>query len=131
MQVLRLGENLPEMELLLPRGGATAFALDMTEPDGGPTNVLGSVEVVVDSSPTFVVAGTPETIWVVNNEDTLPDGSPVQSTTPGAEAVTRVMFLVTADQTLSLAAGPHRGGLRYTVEGVGPVLLAKGVVTVQ
>jgi hypothetical protein len=126
VQVLKLGDALPGMELLLPRGGAAAFAL---EQGGGASELTGPVELVVDGG--LIVEGIPEVLWTVDDSDTLPNGAPVTSTTPGAVTTTRVMFGMTADLTLSLAAGPHRGGIRYTAAGVGPVILARGLVVAQ
>lgn len=122
MQVLKLGENLPEMELLLPRGGGIAFALDMTEPDGTPTVVTGPVELVVDGG--HVWGGVVEVIDVLNDVEVAPN-------TPGATQVSRVLFTLDGGDTIQLAYGPHRGGVRYTPAGSGPLIIAKGLVTAQ
>ena len=135
MQILKLGDALPDMEVLLPRGGASAFALDMQEPTGEPTLLTGSVELVVDGGvvPGALLSfpGVPSTTWVVNGQDFLPNGNPVLESTPGAEQVTRVMFELDAEDTFKLGYGPHRGAIRYTPEGIGSVLLAKGLVVLQ
>ncbi len=122
MQVLKLGEALPDMELLLPRGGGAAFALDLTEPDGTPTVVTGPVELVIDGG--FVYGGVVEVIWVVNDVQ-------VVEGTPGAVRVSRVVFTLDGGDTIKLAYGPHRGGIRYTPSGSGPLILGKGLVTAQ
>lgn len=134
MQTLKLGDALPDMELLLPRGGASAFALDMQEPNGQPTLLTGSVELIVDggvSGQLLSFPGVESTIWVLNGDDQMPDGTPVLSTTPGAQAVTRVLFELGAADTFTMGYGPHRAAIRYTPVGVGSVLLCKGLCVLQ
>ncbi len=134
MQVLRLGDALPDMELLLPRGGGAAFALDIQEPNGTPTALTGSVELIVDGGmPGQLLSwtGVQSVLYVLNGDDQLPDGTPVTASTPGAEEVTRVMFELDAEDTFTMGYGPHRCAIRYTPVGVGAVLLAKGGAVLQ
>ena len=122
MQVLKLGDALPDMELLLPRGGGAAFALDMQEPDGSPTILTGPVELVVDGG--YIWGGVVEVISVVDDVQ-VPDG------TAGAMQVSRVIFTLDGGDTIQLASGPHRGGVRYTPSGSGPLIIARGLVVLQ
>lgn len=127
--MLRLGDPLNDVEVLLPRGGGVAFALDMMEPDGTPTILTGPVELVLDGGHTF--AGSVSTVWTVNDSTVLPDGTQVGPSTPGAALTSRVTFTLTGADTIAIGAGQRRAGIRYTPLNSGPLLIARGLAVVQ
>lgn len=129
MQTLKLGDALPDMELLLPRGGGAAFALDMTEPDGTATILTGPVDLVLDGGFTF--GGVVEMVYVFGDSTVDSAGNPVTEATPGAVQVSRVIFTLTGGDTILMGYGPRRAGVRYTPAGAGPLIVARGLACLQ
>jgi hypothetical protein len=131
MQVIRLGDPLQQFEILVPRGGAVAFRLDLYEPDGSPTSLSGPVEIRVEATNPITGrpapipwAGSPSITWSINDVE-------VPRNTPGAVRTSSVTFSLSADQTVGFPYGPRRASVKYTPRGSGGIYLGRAVVTFQ